>query len=289
MKPAKPPFASDEQNRADGSVLLLTLRELRTFVMRTKFWIILAGVTVVTALAGPFHSLERLSFPARLIYWGVTAVASTVLMTFLTILTHRIAGQKKIHWLPASLIAGAIGTLPVMALIYVANRLSTLSDGASGFWAMFPYVVVPVMLINVLVSAILADKDSGPLHDTAQPATQDLDAPGAAVEQPSLLYSKLPVTLGREVVSIQAKDHYIDVTTAKGNALVLMRLSDAEQDLAALDGLRVHRSWWVSLPHVERIEKGVSGPELRMRVGPAVPVSRGQRATVRDALSRYLP
>lgn len=282
MKPTTPSDANDTTSPSNGSVVQLAVRELHAMVSRSKFWILLGGAGVMAALAGPFYTLERMSFPARLIYWGVTAVASGVFMTFLSILMHKIAAQKRLHWLPASLIAGALGTLPIMALIYVANRLSSAPGAEVGFWPLFPFVSVPVILITVLVSAVMPDKPPAPDTSPAAAAT----SPPA--DPPSLLFAKLPATLGREIVALQAKDHYIEVTTTKGDALILMRLSDAEQDLAGLDGLRVHRSWWVSLPHVERIEKGTSGPELRMITGQIVPVARGQRALVRSALAARL-
>lgn len=260
----------------------LALREMRRFVLRSKFWLILGGASVLAALAGPFYTLERLSFPARLIYWGFTAVASGVLMTFLSMLLRRIVRRKGWHWLPGSLIAGAIGVLPVMMLVHIANHLST--PGATlEFWALFPFVSVPVVLITVLINAMMPNET---MPDTKPEAAQT--PPPGPETLSSLLFSKLPATLGREVVALQAKDHYIEVTTTKGEALILMRLSDAEQDLAALDGMRVHRSWWVSLPHVERIEKGASGPELRMTTGQTVPVARAQRAAVREAVQRIL-
>jgi len=287
MSSAKPPFASDPTNPADDTALHFALREMRSFVMRSRFWLILGGACLVAALAGPFYTLERLSFPARLIYWGTTAITSGLIMTFLSLLMRRIGNARGLHWSVSSIIAGFVGTLPIMCLIYVANRVSELDPGPHEFWSLFPYVSVPVVLITVLVNVLIdgAEPSSGASNSSENASDEPALPPLAPDLTASLLFSKLPQTLGRDIVSLQAKDHYIDVTTTQGSALILMRLSDAEQDLQEFDGLRVHRSWWISLRHVDRIEKGTSGPELRMVTGQIVPVSRAQRATVRDAVS----
>ena len=282
MESTKPPFAGEPTRRANGTALHLTLREMRSFVGRPRYWLILGIAFVIAALAGPFYTLERLSFPARLIYWGATAVTSGLLMTFLSLFARRLGAAYGLHWVVLSIIAGFVGTLPIMSMVFVANQVSGLDPGPFEFWSLFPYVSVPVVLITVLVNALI--DDSG-----APGAPQDNPLETAPAESPepsaSLLFSKLPQSLGRDVVSLQARDHYIEVTTTQGSAMILMRLSDAEQDLQDFDGMRVHRSWWISLAHVQRIEKGTSGPELRLVTGQAVPVSRAQRAAVRDAVA----
>jgi hypothetical protein len=292
MTAAKPPFVNDSTLRADSTVWQLASRQMRLFVSGSRFWAILGAVGFVIALAGPFYTLERLSFPARLVYWGATALVSGVLMTFLSTLMRRLAVERGWHWVPASLATSAIGVLPIMTLIAVANRLSSLSPEPFDFWHLFPYVAIPVTVITMLVNALI--DDPAPLADEIAKEGMTADAPAAAADrtdtapveaEPSVLFAKLPAALGREIVALQARDHYIDVTTTLGSALVLMRLSDAERDLASWDGMRVHRSWWVSLAHVQQIEKGTSGPELRLSTGQIVPISRNQRAAVRDALA----
>ncbi|WP_417601287.1 LytTR family DNA-binding domain-containing protein [Pararhodobacter oceanensis] len=335
MDPAKPPFAHDPSPRATPSGAQLAYRELLGYLCNSRFWLILGGLILIISWAGPFNTLQRFNFPTRLIYWGATALFSSLIMTYLSIIGRRMAFARGIHWLPASIAVGILGILPVMALVHTVNMLTVPDLTHYRFWDLFPVVSVSVVLINVVVNALwgshgaradLAGLNSGPdtgelipapersatsLTTTADPAeitpappqpsatdaaTDTATASGpdtpadTASEIPeeilanSLLFAKLPPELGRDIVVVQAQDHYIEVTTTKGSALILMRLSDVEQDLAGLDGMRVHRSWWVSLRHIERMEKGTSGPELRMSSGQMVPVSRGNRATMREFL-----
>ena len=39
-----------------------------------------------------------------------------------------------------------------MGLVFVANRLACGFGSTNGFWSLFPYVSVPVVLITVLVN-----------------------------------------------------------------------------------------------------------------------------------------
>jgi hypothetical protein len=84
--------------------------------------------------------------------------------------------------------------------------------------------------------------------------------------------------------ALEAEDHYVKVHGAVGSELVYYRFSDALRDVQALDGIRVHRSFWVSRAAVERVEKQGRHMELLLRSGLRIPVSAGFREIVRAAL-----
>ena len=75
------------------------------------------------------------------------------------------------------------------------------------------------------------------------------------------------------------------MTTTKGRDLILMRLSDAEAELAFYPGMRVHRSWWVARGGVDGIETTGDRMTIRLVSGTEVPVSRANRAAVRSWVS----
>jgi hypothetical protein len=101
----------------------------------------------------------------------------------------------------------------------------------------------------------------------------------------SELFSKVPRKLGYDLLMLRSEDHYLRVHTAKGDALILYRLSDAIEELEELGyrGLKVHRSYWVRLEAVERSESDGRKTNLRLRGGLSVPVSRTYREVVRGA------
>ena len=104
--------------------------------------------------------------------------------------------------------------------------------------------------------------------------------PGA----PPAFLDRLPQRLGRELLCVRTEDHYLRVTTPLGDDLILMRMADAEMELAGADGLRVHRSWWVARAAVAQVER-LAGNKmvLVLRSGLRVPVSRTYLGSVRAA------
>jgi DNA-binding LytR/AlgR family response regulator len=70
-----------------------------------------------------------------------------------------------------------------------------------------------------------------------------------------------------------------------------MRLGDAIDELAPLDGMRVHRSWWVARVGVERVKRSGERLSLILRSGAEAPVARGSVRVLKDAgwIRRHLP
>jgi len=94
---------------------------------------------------------------------------------------------------------------------------------------------------------------------------------------------RLPPAIGRDVIALEAEDHYVRVHTMAGSALILMRFSDAITLLAALDGLRVHRSYWVRRSSVAETRSNGRGMTLLLDNGLHIPVSEGYKALVRQS------
>lgn len=118
----------------------------------------------------------------------------------------------------------------------------------------------------------------------ASPAASTAPSPAAPTTQvPSSLLDRLPERLGRHVVALEAEDHYVRVHTDRGSALVLARLSDAIEELAALDGVRVHRSWWARREAVASVAVNGKGLLLTLTTGLQVPVSQAYKEVARQA------
>ena len=273
------PFVADRPATfAKARPVQLAMRETLAFVNQRKFWVILGGAVLLAALAGPFYSLERMGFGMRLVYFGLIAVFATLMMTGLAMLALQFDPSRRVHWALTAILMALVGLFPLVALVYLANHVITGQASANGFFSLTPYVAGPLVVINLIVNG---------MRSTVGPPVRQKDETQAPAP---LLFDKVPPALGREIISLEAQDHYIEVTTTQGKALVLMRLSDAERDLAALRGQRVHRSWWLNLDYVDRLERGATGGVTVITAdGRAVPVSRAQQAQLRSALSDRQP
>lgn len=109
----------------------------------------------------------------------------------------------------------------------------------------------------------------------------DAERSAALVE----LVSRLPRRLGTDIVAMTAELHYLRVYTSHGNALILMSFGRAVEALQVVPGMAVHRSHWVALSHVAAMESDGDKVVCRMDTGITVPVSRNNRAAMRQALS----
>ena len=84
----------------------------------------------------------------------------------------------------------------------------------------------------------------------------------------------IPAHLGRDLLAVEAVDHYLRIHTRVGETLIHMRMSDAIEKLQGADGLQVHRSWWVARPAVVGQRRSGAKLSLVLGNGIVVPVSR---------------
>lgn len=181
---------------------------------------------MLTAMAGPYFTLERLNFAERLVYWGTTIVFSTFLMTFLSIYAYRVTEARRWNWVLVSILAGMVGILPVVGSVYLADGLTTgFAEGwrdMAGFASLVMYVAPTLIAVTLVVHSIINIRQ--PDRTAAEPETPVGAERGTT--SLTLLQSKLPHHLGHDIISVQAQDHYVEVTTTKGSAMILMRLRD---------------------------------------------------------------
>lgn len=105
----------------------------------------------------------------------------------------------------------------------------------------------------------------------------------AAANDATCLFDLLPPRLGRDILCLEMEDHYVRVHTPLGSDLILLPMLRAVDGVGSIEGLRVHRSWWVARAAVVRT--AVVGRETRLWLvnGVEVPVSRRMVADVRAA------
>lgn len=94
------------------------------------------------------------------------------------------------------------------------------------------------------------------------------------------LGERLPDDLAGRILHLSVSDHYVDVTTEKGNARLLLRFSDAISEVHPIEGIRVHRSHWVARDAIAGVERAEGRTFVVLENGKRVPVSRGYRTAV---------
>lgn len=102
------------------------------------------------------------------------------------------------------------------------------------------------------------------------------------------LYSLLPADLRGAIVSVSAKDHYVNIVTEHGNHTHRMSMKQAVAMLPPDEGVQVHRSHWVSRGAILALEESAGRRFLRLRNGQSIPVSKAKLPEVKAILGTRL-
>lgn len=214
-----------------------------------------AGLSIVATLAGPFGTMEALPLLPRALYWSTVVAVAIMLDRGLSRLGRAIRQGLAMH-------LGLVFTYAIImaSLVWVLN--SYLFDGwgrvGQWFWLVF---IIPVI--------------SGGVHALF---LWFRPVPERAANTNFL--ARLPVQMRGDLIRLEAQDHYLKVVTDQGTDLILMRISDAEQELGST-GLRVHRSHWVAHDAIREVRRKQGRVNLSMKDGSTVPVSRGYVAALK--------
>jgi hypothetical protein len=200
---------------------------------------------VACVLAGPFGTLA-LPLPSRLVFWLVLIGWNSVKWWLWYGWTGpRITNRR------GAVLAALGGALLLNATIPLEIDLMFRAVGQP---QPLPWLglYLTALLIGGSISALLAAVRGGGrmarVVDASAPPEQPL---AEATAEPGLLATRAQLPDLSGVLMVAAEDHYLRLVLADGRRpLVLFRLGDALGELAAEDGLQVHRSAWVARRHV---------------------------------------
>ena len=211
------------------------------------------------------------NFAALFILIAVTAVLSSV------------TGLRRVPDLVLIIFAGLVGTIfltPIALGLEIWFMPQDLSDGTDpnkafnivSLMTEASQVAVPLSVIWFVMNLpVLWQPDRGSGQD-ALPSTAGLSA-------------KIPPAIGTDIIYMQAQQHYLKVTTALGTAFVLYPLKDAMEDVRALRGIQVHRSYWVALEHIKSLKGARQDACVVMNDGTEIPVSRRRYSDVKALMA----
>lgn len=236
-------------------------------------WGLMSGLV---SYAGPFGTYATVPLNDRLLYWSIVIGFAILTGILVRVLVRRMLGGRN-YW------RNMFVNATLLALL-LSHPLRLFSLGAAGelsalvppFHEMALLIFVVSIGISALRLLVAADRPD-PVVPQRAPQAQE----GSATINPRLI-ERLDSSLQGNVVRLQVDDHYVSVVTDKGTGKLLMRFSDAIEELAGVDGLRVHRSHWVAAAAItgHEIEKGRLF--LLTSDGARIPVSRNHRTAVAE-------
>lgn len=209
----------------------------------------------------------------RLVYWAAVMALGGLWGHLCGTVVARRVDMDEHPWRAVAVLTLVIAGPLVLAVwaatgLVFAYRLHPLSA--------LPGLIVPVLIVTAAVSA------ANIFLGRAQPRLTHADQTSSPSRVAFL--DRLPPKLrGAAIRAVQAEDHYLRLHTDRGSDLILMRLSDAVEELDGLEGARTHRSWWVARDAVRGIERRDGRATLTLEDDLRAPVSRRYARALRAA------
>jgi hypothetical protein len=223
------------------------------------------GLGLLLGFLGPFRTGSTLDPAVRYAFWlGLSLFGYACVLAAGRIVQHPAAGTFRLLLVTlASAVPQTFATAWALALVQPGRAFGLLHIAA-----LFGPVVVVQLGLALAASRLATRPPRSPSPPPAEPVTVPF-------------LERVPTRLGRQLIALEAEDHYLRVHTTLGSELILARLSDAVAQLDGYDGLQVHRSWWVAADAVAGLIVRDGRLALQLRNGLAAPVSRTYRAAVR--------
>ena len=218
----------------------------------------------------------------RLLFAGVSASAAALgILVWVRILHPRFSVIVRY------ILAGILSSPLVFASLAALTALIDQKwPSAEALMNMFFSVVVTVTAIAAIIGIVnrRGGASTGLRPSGTLPQSMP-DSDVALVSQADLpdLVRRLPAELGQDIIRLSASDHYVEVYTRQGHALVLLRFSDALAELDGADGLQIHRSHWVARSAIHRLVAKGRNLFVELDDGTTLPVSRSRFAQIRNA------
>lgn len=236
-----------------------------------------AGFLVATIAAFFMTITEGLGtgivpFWTRLAYWLVVMETGAMIGTGVTI-GIQLWGRLRSHPMVEVLVIAVLIALPLTlavigaGIIFLGMERPAIGSIARNF------------ALVAFISAIITAITHAIGHRKHQPARTLDPAPSLATSAHARFRARLPHHLQQaRINALCSEDHYLRVRCDGGDALILMRLSDAIAELGADagdgHGAQTHRSWWVARDAIAAARRGDGKGVLILHDGTEVPVSR---------------
>ncbi len=225
----------------------------------------------VLGVVGPFGSFFNDALPVRLAYWMAVSLLSGLGVGVAVRLVWPRARRRGVAawtWIP-------VVALMVSAPLALAARLIAV--------ALWPGIREAVDWVEWYGQTLLVAFVYTSLYVAAHARASQGPGTAQAAEGGARMLDRLPPRLGRDLLCLQMEDHYVRLHTSAGSVLVLSPLARAIRQVGDLEGLRVHRSWWVARHAVRGVVHDGRNLRLVLTSGLEAPVARAKVAALKAA------
>ena len=239
------------------------LQDLRSFVP----WLLWASVTLSVAIAGPFGSYGAFTLVERTLFWAPVVGFAVAIASVVRAFVYGTLGEH--DTLKGTLISAVLNCVILCPPLYLL-----ISWVIPPIYAGTDQITEIVLLVASMSLGICA------LRHTGTPVQPVEEAQTDHQPMPPRLMRRVEPDLRGAIWAISVRDHYVDVITSRGKFSLLMRFSDAIDEVDCQPGAQVHRSHWVAWDGVALVCREGNKMSLQLKNGHQIPVSRNHRDKV---------
>ena len=241
---------------------------------------------LLIGLLGPFGTFDNL--PAvRMLSWVVWLVAGYIFFRPTGVVADWLCEATGLPRFAGRLIALVVASVPVTLIVIMMVGRIRFADAlrSPDFWTMYLYICLISAVASTAMAALFGRGEPAEAPTAAEPppTAHPVDPPEAAPSRAEALASlPLPPGFG-PIRALKGEDHYVRVISEGREELILMRMRDAIDRLGPVDGLRVHRSWWIAKDAVASIRREGRTATIILTSGHEAAVARDMMPQLRAA------
>ena len=245
--------------------------------------LVMASIGLILGLLGPFGTYA-MPTALRLAYWAGFILIGYAIFRPVTRAAGWLDDSTSIPFSAAIIMAVAVASLPLALLIgFAANGMKV--DGpmlGSGFAILYTQCAGIGVAIFLLMRFVFPDparlQNDGAADN--QPAAKTDVQPSAEITVK--LHKRLSPGFPKKITALGVEDHYVRVHTAERSEMILLRLRDAIAEMDGIEGMQIHRSWWVARGAIMTSKRDGRNLRLALNCGLEVPVSRAYVAPLKQ-------
>ena len=244
--------------------------------------LVMVALGLLVGLLGPFGTFA--APPAqRMLSWVIWLLVGYALFRPTNIVAGWLCEATGLPHVVGKSIALIVASVPLTLVVTMMVTGMRFGEALRwpGYWTMYLYICVIAVVASIVMNAVFGRRTDTPTTPAPKISDPRSDQPPAPAE-PVAPALPLPPGFG-PVYAIKGEDHYVRIIGEAREELILMRMRDAIDRLGNVDGLRVHRSWWVAKKAVASVRRNGRTAVITLTSGHEVTVARDMMPQLRTA------
>ncbi|GAA0475530.1 LytTR family DNA-binding domain-containing protein [Parasphingorhabdus litoris] len=238
--------------------------------------LVMALIGLVFGFLGPFGTYA-MPVALRLAYWVGFIIIGYAIFRPVSISAGWLRESIAMPFWTAELLATAIAALPLTFLIGFAISGMRFDPSFLGDRFLILYLQCAVIGFGIFLFMRLLfgpDGSDTEREGVQEPEPREIEADPVKIAAVQTKLHDRQSGIPDRIIALGVEDHYVRVHGPERAEMLLMRLSDAIREMEPLEGMQVHRSWWVARDAIVTSKREGRNLRLSLSGGLEVPVSR---------------